>query len=815
METKRCPYCHKLVRADASTCSRCGHTFVSSKPIVQLSDVSTPSVPPASPHRAGHYSGLHPEDQPYQSSMIAIQHPPTPEQDGRRPLRGEPQQIVLPAPAPAPHTPLPVHALDELPPPETARVQAQAVPILFDAPVVPATPAPLYVGSARPSRPTSSLLFSRRAIPVLLALSAVFFLLASGILGFIFIKKQTAVAVTTLVATPNTLRVGDTFALSGNGFGANSDISFTYDADKIIVDGSGQHALGARTDAQGTFSVKISVPSTWITGDHSVHATDTADKLSVSTHVTVQQAPSAPPHLQLSVAQLDLGSSEYQGSITLNNTGGGQVIWQASSDASWLTATPTNGTFNGRALVTITVNRSGLTPQNYGSHLMFKAQGSTDTLILTVVMTVKPTPATLNISTSALSFSSIVGQSAGSQTITVQNSGGTALNWSSVVTTGDGSAWLAVTPASGRLAPNTSAILVVDAQTQQLAVGQYSATITFAGGVGAQIVVSLNVFAPGNLTISSALQSFSVTQGQNPASTTLMLQNSGGLPINWTASANQANWLSVSPASGTLQASEQINISVNVKANGLKTGTYQGMLTFGFGSSIKQVTVSLTIMPPPQPIIAVQTSALTFTTYMGQNPAPQTLTFSNTGNAPLHWVATEDGNGATFAPLSLNAGTLAAGTSATLTVTPNVVTAVPGALVTTITLADSDTGTTVISQKIPITVNILNQANITLSSNNLTINNTATTPHTSTVLQISNTGSVTLNWTAAPLPSAPWLSVDVTSGSVAPGNNAVVNVQCDSSQLTPGTYTAILTISDSDANTPVQSQNVQITLTVV
>src|SRR3989441_3832053 len=105
MDTKRCSYCHKLARAEAETCSRCGHPYVkitngvtkvntvpmkSSNPAsrgnrrnetvhLSMSDGNTGiqrrSIPPASPHRAGHYSGLHPEDQPYQSSFMPILRP--------------------------------------------------------------------------------------------------------------------------------------------------------------------------------------------------------------------------------------------------------------------------------------------------------------------------------------------------------------------------------------------------------------------------------------------------------------------------------------------------------------------------------------------------------------------------------------------------------------------------------------------------------------------------------------------------------------------------------------------------------------------
>src|SRR5947199_3224463 len=84
MDTRRCLRCHKLLRADAHRCSLCGYVFLqaplrgSSKATNgsrRSTTASFPSNPPASPHRAGHYSGLHPEDQPYQSSFMPILRP--------------------------------------------------------------------------------------------------------------------------------------------------------------------------------------------------------------------------------------------------------------------------------------------------------------------------------------------------------------------------------------------------------------------------------------------------------------------------------------------------------------------------------------------------------------------------------------------------------------------------------------------------------------------------------------------------------------------------------------------------------------------
>src|SRR5258708_10446328 len=102
MDRKRCAEGHKFLAMEAETCGLCGYSSVkkpprsdpSSMPSAKRRHASTStftdtrakdslvvsqrrSIPPASPHRVGHYSGLHPEDQPYQSTIMAVQ--PAPE----------------------------------------------------------------------------------------------------------------------------------------------------------------------------------------------------------------------------------------------------------------------------------------------------------------------------------------------------------------------------------------------------------------------------------------------------------------------------------------------------------------------------------------------------------------------------------------------------------------------------------------------------------------------------------------------------------------------------------------------------------------
>jgi hypothetical protein len=253
---------------------------------------------------------------------------------------------------------------------------------------------------------------------------------------------------------------------------------------------------------------------------------------------------------------------------------------------------------------------------------------------------------------------------------------------------------------------------------------------------------------------------------------------------------------------------------VNVNGTRLTAGAYHGTITFKAGSHTQQVGVALTVNVPPTPSITMQTTTLNFTTYKGFDPTPQTFTLSNTGNAPLNWKASEDGNGATFAPVTPSSGQVQSGKSVELRVSPHVAGYGATALVTTITVADTDPGVTVPSQNLSVTITILDQAAIILSDNQLNLTNTST----SHSLGINNSGSADLHWTVklneTDATSVSWLSVDQSSGTLTPGAYVVITVQCDPSQLSPGTYSATLTVSDSDTGSPVAPQSVQITLVV-
>ncbi len=668
--------------------------------------------PLASPHRAGHYSGLHPEDQPFQSSFfLRVERPLEPEQveaDMSRVLDLEAEEV---APSTYPARP---PRLEEY---EEEEEDASAYSALADLPTLysrrsPETPLPPTLTAGWSGWPRSR----PPVIKWLVTAALISFLLATGLLAFLLVGKdqsQAQVEPPRLIATPGEVRVGDLLQLAGKGFDARHIVALTRDAGLSVLDTQGKQILPT-TDAQGAFQMRLPITAAWQIGLHTLQASE--EHLKTTTMLTIQAVLAGPPSLQLGFARIDLGSGNpgtlSQKTLALSNAGGGRVSWSARSDVAWLSLNPGSGSFAGNTIVTLTVNRANLPPEAYLGQIIFtQNQGTTQTLH--VSMTVDTSPANLVLSSASLAFAGTPVQSPAGQTIVLQNNGGQPLNWSAGSTTSDGGAWLNVTPASGRLDANTSVPLTVTVNTLKMVVGSYQ----------------------------------------------------GGLAFNYAGGQGQ------------------------------------------------QVTITLTVAPPPQASIHLSQQSLSFRSNQGFDPTPQNVVVVNSGNAQLNWAIQSDIIGQAYLHISPASGSLAPGQSVSVVVAPHLYSA-NGTLKSTLTIVDSDTGTTVPNQQIVVVVAVTNQAVITLNTSRLDFTHSSSNTDTTSSLIITNTGSLPLNWSLVAATQVPWLSFNTVSGSLAAGGEVFINVRCLSTSMKPGTYTVTLTVKDTDTGAVVAPQTVNVTLVV-
>jgi hypothetical protein len=211
--------------------------------------------------------------------------------------------------------------------------------------------------------------------------------------------------------------------------------------------------------------------------------------------------------------------------------------------------------------------------------------------------------------------------------------------------------------------------------------------------------------------------------------------------------------------------------------------------------------------------MSISTTALHFSTTQGQNPSGQSITLTNTGNAALSWNAAVAGSNI-FA-ITPFGGNLDAGSSAQLVVNANAASASPGTLAATITL----TGPAPLpAQKIAVDIAInpvksaqpvLNVSPGTLSCSN------ANSAAASQKFAIANNGPTTVHWSmqrASADTDTSWLSFDLSSGELAPGESTTINIHCDSSGLSAGTVTSALDVSDSDAGRVIKAVSVTFTV---
>lgn len=232
-------------------------------------------------------------------------------------------------------------------------------------------------------------------------------------------------------------------------------------------------------------------------------------------------------------------------------------------------------------------------------------------------------------------------------------------------------------------------------------------------GINTSPPVLLLPVAPALLASPTSLQFTSV--GGNPVPSNLIVQNVGGGTLTWTASED-ASWLTVSPSSGSTDAGGFASIAVSADITGLPEGGQTATLTIDAPGAIDaptQIPVTLTVNLTPA--VGVQPSTLTFATAELADPAPQSLTISNTGGGSLDWSASATSSGGWLA-LSQTSGTLAGGESVPVSVAVSSSRLAPGTYAGTIQVSAPGASNSQITVAVQLTVTALPRWNLQIGA---------------------------------------------------------------------------------------------------
>lgn len=316
-----------------------------------------------------------------------------------------------------------------------------------------------------------------------------------------------------------------------------------------------------------------------------------------------------------------------------------------SAGSDWLSLSTSNGVTP--RLIQLQADPSQLTAKTYNASLLVNAGDATAIPISVDFEVGAGLPSQLDIDKSRLSFTYPLNAAARSELMSVSDSGGGALPFLAAKTVAGGN-WLSVSPGSGTAKPGANVILRVAADPSGLKPGTYRGSITVSSTNSGDSKI-----IPVTMTVSSASQAIrlshagltftTVQQGGVAPPQTFAVLNIGSGAMNWTAGTTTlsgADWLSVSPASGSSVAgSPPPKVTVRVTQTGLAPGRYYGLVSIrapGAANTPHVITVLLRVLASDIDIgEVVMPNELVFVTTAGESsPSSKSVFVYNIAATP-------------------------------------------------------------------------------------------------------------------------------------------------------------------------------------
>ncbi len=439
--------------------------------------------------------------------------------------------------------------------------------------------------------------------------------------------------------------------------------------------------------------------------------------------------------------------------------------------------------------------------------------------------------------------------------LTLSNNGGGAISWSS-----QGSQpWLQVVPARGVF--SASQVITIAATRANLKVGNYQGTIQIVSNTGTPLVVQVKMsvrplpaHAGPVLVVTPPTLSFTSVDGaSDPPEQAAMLSNPGTASLQWSvapggasASVDQnlpfrSNWLSASPASGTLAPGTSTTLHVRVYAHELFPSVYSGLLTLAARQKTFNAPQSIAIALDLQQRcgVAANVGSMSFIAFVGKHTMDaQHITVNSTSGCThvtpwsafsmADWLSVTPANGqvgaqfGTGVTVGIAADLLQAGTFSSFLVflTEHRTQTIPVQLTV---LAAPSAGQAQGQSGLPATpaggapsthngaaqgmpgsgTPAIGTADppprLSLSPAELTFNVTQGQASTQQVT-FANAGGGTLSWQIGAGGSRPsWLTIAPIQGSIRADQTVALTFGANAASLATGTYRAQVTVNAVDA----------------
>jgi hypothetical protein len=566
---------------------------------------------------------------------------------------------------------------------------------------------------------------------------------------------------------PFTVSASDPWIHAVGGGSTNSTISISVDP-KNLAAGSHRGSVSVESSQAGNSPVVVVV-------DLSITA------------ATVMSASPASLHFDW----VQLGAIPTPQSVSVSASSPISFTATVSPSTPWLGVTGGGTT---PAIVTVTLDPTGLAPGDYQGQVLVDAPGAANTpLIIPVTVTVSAAPL-IRASPTQLTFGyQLDGKAPTPQALAITSSG-TPVN---VTVASSGEPWLSVVGTGG----STPSVFTVSVDGSKLAAGTYtgSITVTSTGAVNSplSVPVALVVTAAPTLIAAPAQLSFSHQIGQAaPANQQVAVTSSSG-SISFAASTStngSGSWLKVSGGGSTPSM-----IDVEVNTAGLPAGTYSGKVALtssGAGNSPLEIPVTLVVAD--KVTLHASPASLGFTYPLGgSTPPSQQIQVTSSGAQVLFSASIAPG--ATW--LSVAGDSVTPG-NLTVNVNPTGLTA--GDYAGTVVIQSSAAANNLL--QVPVSLHVAATGALSVSPGILRFTHVSpgAAPAPQTV-SVTSTGSP-LEFHPAVSPGATWLHV---SGSgTTPGS---LQVTVDPTGLAVGQYNGTILVSSTTVDS---FELVAVTLTV-
>ena len=282
--------------------------------------------------------------------------------------------------------------------------------------------------------------------------------------------------------------------------------------------------------------------------------------------------------------------------------------YSISSDKSWLSAFPQQGTSSGEwDTITVEVDSSSLSDGTYYGKITVTAPDAYNSPVeISVSLSIgeETNPSFIEVDKLTLEFSASQGNNPSPQTFQIRSYGEETLNYS----ISSDKSWLSVSPQQGTSSGEWDTI-TVEIDSADFVASTRSGKITITAPDASNSPVKISVF----LTVEEKTEPYiqlnrssfyfsAFAGGDNPDSQTFRIKNSGGKTLNYQISTTK-NWLKVSPTQGS-STGEWDTITVSVDVSSLGINMYDGIIKIeasGAGNSPQRINVEFGVVLPPYP----------------------------------------------------------------------------------------------------------------------------------------------------------------------------------------------------------------------